>query len=368
MTTNCILLGMKVALVYDRVNKIGGAERVLVALHKIYPNAPLFTLVHNPETTPWAKVFKVIPTFFNQIPFLRTRHEWLAPFAPLAFETLNFNDFDLVISITSADAKSIITTPKTLHICYCLTPTRYFYVTPFPKLLSFALPYFKNFDLIASRRPDFYLAISTEVQTRIKKYYHQDSQVIYPPIEYNFFAKVKRKRSDYYLVVSRLVPYKKIDLVIEALKKLNKKAIIIGDGSLLEELKIQATGSQIRFLGQVSDVLLRQYYAGARAVIFPQLEDFGLVPLEAAACGTPTIAFCGGGAKETVLAGVTGIYFDSQTSKSLIAAIRKFENMEKKFHPTAIKNFAKKFNETLFRKQFSGKVKEIWDQYHHPTS
>jgi len=359
---------MKVALVYDRVNKIGGAERVLVALHKIYPDAPLFTLVYNPKTAPWAKVFKVIPTFFSKIPFLRTRHQWLAPFAPLAFETLNFNEFDLVISITSADAKSIITIPKTIHICYCLTPTRYFWVTPFPKPLRFILPYFKKVDLIASHRPDYYLAISAEVQTRIKKYYCRNSQVICPPIDYNFFAKTNRKRSDYYLVVSRLVPYKKIDLVIKTLRQLKRKAVVIGDGQEMAKLKGQATGLDIKFLGQISDKILRKYYSGARAVIFPQLEDFGLVPLEAAACGTPTIAFGGGGAKETVLDGITGILFDRQTSKSLTAAVHRFEKIENKFHSTIIKNHAKKFDESLFRKRFSDKVKEIWDQYHRPTS
>jgi glycosyltransferase involved in cell wall biosynthesis len=184
-------------------------------LHKIYPDAPLFTLVHNPKTAPWAKVFKVIPTFFNQIPFLKTRHEWLAPFASLAFETFDFNQYDLVISVTSSDAKSIITQPKTLHICYCLTPTRYFWSQPFPKLLNFLLPYFKKLDLLISHRPDFYLAISNEVQKRLKDFYNQPSQVIYPPIDYEFFAKTKRNKSDYYLVVSRLVPYKKIDLVIK---------------------------------------------------------------------------------------------------------------------------------------------------------
>lgn len=359
---------MKVALVYDRVNKIGGAERVLTVLHKIYPDAPLFTLVHNPKTAPWAKVFKVIPTFFNQIPFLRTRHEWLAPFASLAFETFDFNQYDLVISVTSSDAKSIITQPKTLHICYCLTPTRYFWTQPFPKLLSFILPYFKKVDLVTSNRPDSYLAISAEVQKRIKKYYQQNSEVIYPPIDYEFFTKTKRNKSDYYLVVSRLVPYKKIDLVIETLKKLNRKVFIIGDGVLMEDLKSFATGSQITFLGQVSDNLLRQYYAGAKAVIFPQLEDFGLVPLEAAACGVPTIAYRGGGALETVVDGITGIFFNEQTLNSLANAINRFEKIESSFDSKKIKQFAQKFDQALFQKLFSDKVKATWDQYHHPLS
>lgn len=348
---------MKVALVYDRVNKFGGAERFLEILLKIFPDSPLFTLVYSPQRAGWIKNRKVIPTFLNSFPFFRNNHEILSPIAPLAFETLDLKDFDLIISITSADAKSVLTSPSQKHVCICLTPTRYLWkgsknykVDWKMKLLpKFLFNYFRLVDEVTSTRPDYYIAISKEIKKRIKKYYQRDSLVIQPPVS-NFFFKRHKKfsKKDFYLVAGRLVPYKKVDLVVEAFKNTDKKLVVIGSGSQLSYLKSRAS-KNITFLGGVSDQKLIQYYSQAKALIFPGLEDFGLVPLEAQSQGTPVIAYGRGGAKETVIDGKTGIFFKHQTTKSLIKAIEKFEKTN--IDPGDCQLQAKKFSETIFEEK-----------------
>jgi len=353
------LTQMKVALVYDRVNKFGGAERLLLALHRVFPKAPLYTLVYDPPKAGWAKVFKVIPTFLNFLAPLRSRHELLAPIAPLAFETLNLDKFDLVISITSSDAKAVITKPRTTHVCYCLTPTRYFWSGKqeyFSDMKMKLLPnvikkYLRSVDLLTSSRPDAYIAISSEVKSRISDYYHRDSTVVRPPIEDKFFTKqvVIPSDRDFYLVVSRLVPYKRVDLVIEAFNKLKSRLVIIGSGSEMARLK-NIAGSNITFLGQVSDETLLDHYRRAKAVIFPQEEDFGLVPLEAQASGTPVIAYGKGGAKETIIPGKTGLFFQEQTEESLASCLEKFEKVKWNYQD-CVKQ-ASKFSFTRFKNEF----------------
>lgn len=362
---------MKVALVYDRVNKHGGAERVIKLLHEIYPNAPLYTLVYSSQNTSWAKDIKVIPTFLNKLSFLRTRHEILSPIAPLAFETFDFSEYDTVISITSSDAKSIITKPNTLHLCYCLTPTRYFWsgLGEYKKDLKlkiipkFLFKYFRLVDLLTSKRPDEYLSISKTVQKRVQKYYQRDSDIIYPAINDYFFVdkpQTKEKRT-FYLAVSRLVPYKKIDLVIKAFNQIGEPLIVIGTGSQEKSLRKNAC-SNITFLGKVSDQELKKYYQNAKVLIFPQEEDFGLVPLEAQASGTPVIAFAKGGAKETIINKKTGLFFPKQTISSLVKSIADFQTLDIDYND-CIKQ-AQEFNEKRFKKQFSGKVKTLYQKYH----
>ncbi len=360
---------MKVALVYDRVNKFGGAERLLLALHHLFPDAPLFTLVYEPKTSEWAKDIQVVPTFLNKISFLRTKHEWLPPVAPLAFETLDLFSFDIVISITSSDAKSVLTKPNQLHICYCLTPTRYFWSgeteykndKKFKLIPNFFKKYFRTVDLLISSRPDEYIAISNEVKNRIKKYYNRESSIVYPPIEEKFYSDspIPLTDRDNYLLVSRLVPYKKTSLAISAFNKLNKPLIIVGEGSELESLRRQAK-ENITFVGKIGDKQLIDYYRHAKAVIFPQDEDFGLVPLEAQACGTPVIAYGKGGALETVIHGKTGLFFNEQTEDSLMQAVLNFEKL--KIKPEDCIQNAKRFNYQSFSKQFVDKVNRLWDK------
>jgi len=361
---------MKVALVYDRVNKFGGAERLLLSLHRIFPSAPIFTLVHDPLTSDWAKSITVVPTFLNQIPFLRQWHEWLSPVAPLAFETLNLSSYDVVISITSGDAKSVITKPHQLHICYCLTPSRYFWSgggdyaddIKFKLIPSFLKEYFKYVDLVTSVRPDQYLSISNEVKNRVKIYYKRNSLVIHPPIEDKFYTKefISLDNRDYFLVVSRLVPYKKVDLAIVAFNKLKLPLVIVGTGTEMKKYHKLASPN-ITFVGSVDDRRLTQYYRHAKAVIFPQVEDFGLVPLEAQACGTPVIAYAKGGALETVVHQKTGYLFKEQTVESLVLAINEFQKIS--FSPKICQENANRFNYSLFSQKFSGEINHLWREH-----
>lgn len=364
---------MKVALVYDRVNKFGGAERVLLALHHLYPQAPIYTLVHNPDTARWSRGIKIIPSFFNKIKFFRTRHELLAPIGSYGFEDFNFNHYDVVISVTSADAKSIITRPKTLHICYCLTPTRYFWqgFSEYEKDLKMKLlpksikKNLRSTDYINAQRPDRYIAISREVKNRIKKHYHRPASIIYPAIEDKFYSKRTLKtfsQRKSYLLVSRLVPYKKADLVIRAFNKLGKPLVVVGTGSDKLRLKL-ISKSNIKFVGQVSDSKLISHYRQAKALIFPQHEDFGLVPLEAQASGTPVIAYAQGGALETVIDQKTGLFFKQQTINSLIDAVQRFEAGKHQIKPSFCLQQARKFSLSGFDKQFSDKVKELWKKH-----
>ncbi len=357
---------MKVCVVYDRVNKFGGAERFLQSILKVFPSAPIYTLVHEPKTSTWAAGHKVIPTFLNKIPFLRVRHEILAPIAPLAFETLDLSEYDLIISVTSSDGKAVITHPNQVHICYCLTPTRYLWslFSLYKKdiklkfLPRFVLNYFRFVDKVLSHRPDHYLAISNEVKRRIKKYYERSSTVIYPPVSEDFFVTkpVSKKGRGYFLVAGRLVPYKKTDLVIETFNKLNEKLIVVGTGSELKKLKKMA-GKNISFITNANDKKLKHYYSHAKALISPQLEDFGLIPLEAQSAGTPVISYKKGGALETVIDGKTGVFFNRQTPDSLLLAIKKFQKTKIDYQ-NCIKN-AKRFNQKQFSKNLKDYINKI---------
>lgn len=335
---------MKVALVYDRINKFGGAERVLLAINEIWPKAPLYTSVYNPDTAPWAKVFDVRPSFMQKIPFAKNYHEWFPWLTPLAFEQFDFSGYDVVISITSAEAKNVITSPKTLHICYCLTPTRYLWSGSnlYPKSFfrSLLSPNLRLTDQIAGYRPDKYIAISHNVAQRINKYYRRESEVIYPPVDTKKF-KLSKKSKDFFLLVSRKVPYKNIDLAVKIFKKLNKKLIVINSGNL-------------------TDFTLLRYYQDCRALIFPSVEDFGLVSLEAQSCGKPVIVNVKGGAKETIINNKTGLVFNSESE--LIDIINKFNNL--KFDPHICRQNALNFDKEIFK----NKLRAIVERSYHEKS
>lgn len=351
---------MKVALVYDRVNKWGGAERVLLALHELFPEAPLYTSVYNPDTAEWARVFpKIVPSFLQNFPFAKTRHDLYALLMPIAFESFDFSEYDIVISVTSEAAKGIITRPGTLHICYCLTPTRYLwsgYNNYFAslkrrRLSRLIVSYLRKWDRITGQRPDIIVAISRNVARRIKQYYGREAKVIYPPVEVSNVSKVpKVSKGSYYLIVSRLVPYKKVDLAVQAFNELCLPLVVAGTGSEEKRLRRMAK-SNIRFLGYVGDGELVKYYRGCRALIFPQEEDFGIVAVEAQAAGKPVIAYRGGGALETVIENKTGIFFDKQTPEALADAVKKFRS-EDFNQRDCIKN-AWKFNKKKFLKEFA---------------
>jgi glycosyltransferase involved in cell wall biosynthesis len=351
---------LRVALVYDRVNKVGGAERVLGVLGEIFPQAPLYTAFFDPKGAPWAKRFKVITSPATRFPLFGSFHElfpWLTPFA---FESLDFSDFDLVISVTSAEAKGIITRPGTFHLCYCLTPTRYlwsgyreYFRSKAIRLLARPLVNaLKRWDLIAAQRPDAYLAISGNVRKRIRQYYQRDSKVIYPPIDLDKWRPLGNAAKDkYFLIVSRLVAYKKIDIAIEAFNQLGLSLKVVGIGRQMGGLRKMAKDN-IEFLGQLTDKELLGYYQRSLAVIYPQEEDFGLVPLEAQACGTPVIAYRGGGALESVIEGKTGLFFSPQNANALVDAVKKFEALRLKIKTEDSHQNAQKFSKEIFKKNF----------------
>jgi len=361
---------VKVALVYDRVNKWGGAERVLLALHEMFPGAPLYTSVYGPRRAPWAKVFpKIYTSFIQKIPFAKNSHELLGWLMPLAFESFNFDQYDLVISVTSEAAKGVITKPQTKHLCYCLTPTRYLwsgYEEYFPNpimrwLTQPIVKYLRNWDRVAAQRPDVMVAVSTAIKERIKKYYGRESKVIFPPggsprknslLRVSPQAKTSRSflleaNRPYYLVVARLVPYKKVDLAVRAFNKLGLPLVVIGTGSEQFKLKLKSK-KNIKFVGQVSDEELARYYRGAKALIMPQEEDFGLVAVEAQGFGVPVIAYQKGGAKDTVIDGKTGLFFDQQNPESLSRVIRGFDKHH--FNEEELILHAGKFSKANFKK------------------
>jgi len=363
---------LRVALVYDRVNKWGGAERILLALHQFFPKADLFTSVYNPKTASWAKVFpNVYTSFLQKIPFAKSFHQGLPWLMPLAFESFNFDNYDLVISLTSEAAKGIITKPKTKHLCYLLTPTRYlwshyddYFKNGVLRFLSRPIvSYLRYWDKIAAFRPDKIVSISQEVRKRVKKYYGLESEVIYPPI---YFGDTNFKNplhldlgfnpQDYYLVVSRLEPYKKVDLAVEAFNQLGNNLVVIGTGSQMFFLKRKA-GLNVKFLGKVSDGALAFYYQNAKALIMPQYEDLGLVSLEAQSHFLPVIAYRKGGACETVLEEKTGVFFDKQEVFSLVDAINRFAKM--KFNRDDFKSNLQRFSFDRFRELFLNEVLEL---------
>ncbi len=361
---------MRVALVYDRVNKWGGAERVLLALHELFPNAPLYTSVYNPGTAPWARVFDVRTSFLQNFPYAPSTHELYALLMPLAFESLNFDNYDVVISVTSEAAKGIITKPGTFHLCYCLTPTRYlwsgygaYFKEPITKFFTKPIvSYLRKWDKIAAHRPDVMVAISETVKERIKRYYGREVEVIYPPVGLDFRRKTldvrdknlntklqNLKSNNYFLIVSRLVPYKRVDLAIEAFNQLKLPLIIIGTGREEGKLKSMA-GPTITFVGHLTDEELARYYEKATALIFPQEEDFGIVTVEAQRMGTPVIAYKSGGATETVIEGETGEFFEEQNADALARVIQSFNKA--KYKPEILKKHAQKFSRERFKKEF----------------
>ncbi|KKU64935.1 MAG: Glycosyl transferase, group 1 [Candidatus Amesbacteria bacterium GW2011_GWA1_47_16] len=363
----------RIALVYDRVNKWGGAEQVLLALHELFPKAPLFTSVYHPAKAAWAQVFpEVITSFLQKFPFAKSHHEIYPWLTPLAFETLELNNFDAVISVTSADAKGIITRPDTFHLCYCLTPTRYLWshYDFHKKLLNpvnrwFSQPvfeYMKYWDLIASRRPDEYISISKTVQNRVKRYYGLDSQVIYPPVDIDVFSTPAPPPSikDFFLYVSRLVAYKRPDVVINVFNEINLPLVVIGTGSLEKKLR-RIARPHITILGNVSREVLVSHYQHSRALIFFHEEDFGIVPVEAQAAGTPVIALNKGGASETVIHGKTGILIEDNSPASLRHALAGFS--KESFSSSFIQSHADRFSKERFKSEFVKLFTLRWKKY-----
>lgn len=355
---------MRVAIVHDDLVQWGGAERVLLGLSEIYPDAPIYTSVYDGDNESLSRLFgskKIVTSFLQKIPGWKNLYKVLLPFYPLAFEQFDFAKFDLVISHTTRFAKSIITKPQTLHICYCHTPPRFLWHFSGEKdygLGEIILSKLRIYDQIVATRVDYFLAGSENARQRIRKVYRKDSKVIYPFIDLERFKDVESFDGGYFLVVGRFNQYKKFDLAISACLKLGLPLKVVGNGFEPGALvKVNDRQHLVNFLGSLNDGALVSVLAGCKALIVPGIEDFGLVSLEVQALGKPVIAFAEGGVLETVIEGKTGIFFFKQTEDKLISALQSLKKV--KINPEDCKKNAAKFSKENFIKNFSAEIASL---------
>ena len=364
---------MRVAIVHDYLTQYGGAERVLEAVHEIWPDAPVFTILYNQKRLPeYFKTWNIIPTFVQRLPFISTQYEKYFALFPLAIEQIELQDFDIVLSISSAWAKGVITTPDVLHISYFLNPMRFAWDEYYSRVnrtkrivlrmeLRFLMNYIRLWDVVSTQRIDHIITISETIKRRVLKYYGRDSAIIYPPCDTEFFVPNPNFRvQDYFLVVSRLKYYKRIDIAIQVFNQLGLPLLIIGEGESRGELEKQARPN-VQFLGALPDTEIRSHYQRAQALILPGIEDFGIVPVEAQACGTPVIAFRGGGAIETVVEGKTGYLFYPQTKEALIETIKKFDRSQ--FKSEVLRKHSVKFSKEKFKQELKSLVLQKYKVY-----
>lgn len=351
---------MKIALAHDWLNQMGGAENVLEILVEMFPKSPVFTTIYAPELMPDSyKAWKIVTSWLNHAPGIHRHHQPYLPLYPAAVRSLDVSEFDAILSNKSGFIHGLNTSPTQKHLCYCLAPTRYVWdyqsyaqresmgrVTD--ALLSPMIAALRRWDYAAAQRVDYFCAISTDIQQRIKKYYNRDSIVIHPPIDTDRFQPIAHPTEDYYFIISRLIPYKRIDLAVKAFNKMGKRLIIAGDGRDRAALEALAAPN-IEFTGRLPWADVTQLMANCKAFIFPGYEDFGITPLEAQSAGRPVIAFGAGGALDTVIDGETGIYFHKQTEDALIEAVNRFEGMT--FDPEYIRSHAEKFGIKRFQRQ-----------------
>ncbi|GBE16807.1 GDP-mannose-dependent alpha-(1-6)-phosphatidylinositol monomannoside mannosyltransferase [bacterium BMS3Abin15] len=370
---------LRIALVHDFLTQYGGAEKVLEVLCEMFPEAPIYTLLHDQERMKGKFKDKEIHTsFLQKFPkFMRKRHGLLLPFIPTAPETFDLREFNLVISSSGAWSKGIVTKLNTIHIAYLHSPMRYvwdyneryireiqsskfkvqskleiFFIRPI-------LNYIRIWDRQAADRPDYLIANSKYTQERIRKYYRRESKIIYPPATPSLRSDVARRagppainaqNDKYFLIVSRLIPYKKVDLAIEAFNKLELPLVVIGEGRQEKYLR-KIAGENVKVLGWQNDDKISRYYAGARAFIFPAEDDFGITMVEAMSYGVPIVAYKKGGAMEVVQEGVTGEFFGAQTPEVLADGVRKFIKNEEKYDKEVIRQRAEKFSKEKFKNE-----------------
>ncbi|QVL57853.1 MAG: glycosyltransferase family 4 protein [Simkaniaceae bacterium] len=365
---------MQVALVHDWLTTIGGAEKVLESLAGTFPS-DLFTLVKDPKNligTPFESM-KIKTSFIQKLPKAKKKYRSYLPLFPLAIEQFDLSSYDLVISSSHSTAKGVLTHADQMHICYCHTPMRYawdLYQQYLREsnlksglkgvLAKFFLHYLRMWDAQSSGRVNAYVANSRYVARRIKKLYNQEASVIHPPVNLDYF-ELEENKENFYLTASRMVPYKKIDLIVEAFSLMpDKKLVVIGDGPEMEKIKKKAK-INVEILGFQDDETLRSYLQKAKGFVFAALEDFGILPVEAQGCGTPVIAFGKGGALETVIENQTGLFFPEQTVVSLIDSIKTFEG--KTFDPKVIRSHAETFREEVFKEKFQAFVRDKYEEF-----
>ncbi len=362
---------MRLALIHDWMNQFGGAEVVLEQLVALFPAAPVYTSIYDPRAMPDAwRGWDIRSSWMNRLPLVQKHHQPFLPLYPLAFEGLDLSHYDVVISNKSGFCHGIITSPETLHICYCLTPTRYAWRyhdyarreglgrvsrIVLPPLLS----YLRQWDRLAADRVDRFIAISSEIQRRIAKYYRRESEIVYPPVNTQRFAP-SDGYDDYFLTVGRLVPYKRIDLAVRACTALGLPLKVGGSGRDLARLRSIA-GPTVEFLGRVPDSDLPALMARCKAFLFPGEEDFGITPVEAMAAGRPVIAYAGGGALDTVIEGRTGAMFGEQSVEALVEALRRFDPHA--YDPAAIRRHAEQFDTAVFGQKIRDYVAQAYEEH-----
>ncbi len=361
---------MKVALVHDFLVRLGGAERVLKVLSDLYPEAPIFTLFYDENRV--GEIFpkeKVRTSFLQDYPgFIKKRYRFLTHLFPRAIESFDLEEFDLVISSSTALSHGIITPIDTVHICYCHSPMRYAWdwaneyrednkINGLKALLYAPLiKYLRQWDMIAADRPAAYISNSRNVQKRLKKYYKTDSKIVYPPVFTERF-RAKSEHENYFLIVSTLTPYKKIDLAVQLFNKIGRRLVIIGDGPQRKYLESIAADN-IDFLGFKDDETVKEYMQNCRAFIFPGEEDFGITPVEAMACGKPVLAYGKGGCTETVVSGKTGEFFFQATVEDMEDGLARLLYNEKFYRPHTIRRHATQFSQEIFEKKIKQVVRE----------
>ncbi len=356
---------MRIAIIHEWLVTYAGSEKVLRAMLSVFPEADVFCLVDTlpSPTRDWLNGRRLKTSFLQRMPGVRRYYRYLLPFMPVAIEQFDLSAYDIVISNSHAVAKGVLTAGDQLHICYCYTPMRYAWELQHQYLAEahleaglksllarWMLHRSRLWDLRTSNSVDHFVACSHYIARRIQKAYRRDAVVIYPNVAVEDFA-LSEDKSDYYVTCSRIVPYKKINLIVEAFTKMpDRKLIVIGDGPQFNDLFALA-GPNVTLLGSQPHEVLLRYLQHAKAFVFAAEEDFGIAPIEAQACGTPVLAFGKGGATETVIDGVTGYHFYEQTAESICKVVQRFEQNSEKFQPSAIREHACTFSEARFKNQ-----------------
>lgn len=362
---------MNVAIVHEFFCNLGGSDKVAAALHQLFPRAPVYTMLvsNRNRDAELLRGMELRPSFIHLLPMARRWHEPYLPLFPLAVESFDLTGYDLVLSSSHLCAKGVIPAPEALHLCYCHTPARYLWdlyylyaqrLKPlFRPFTAFVMHRLRIWDVSTSARVDHFIANSRFVARRIERYYKRSAEVIYPPVETHFFTPGE-SQEHYYLVVSRLTAYKRIDLAITAFNQLGSRLLVIGDGPERRRLRAQA-GPNIHFLGALPREEVRGYMQKCQALIFPGKEDFGITPLEVQATGRPVVAYGAGGALESVVDGATGVFFEVQTSESLCEAVTRLSTIT--FDCDVIREHAVQFDRAVFCHKMLEFVEEKWTQH-----
>ncbi len=351
---------MKIAIVHDWLNQIGGAENVLEVLVSMFPQAPVFTTIYAPALMPPEyRTWDIRTSWLNRAPGIHRHHQPYLPLYPAAVQSLDLRGYDVILSNKSGFIHGVKTTSQQTHLCYCLAPTRY--VWNYQRyaqrehlgkavnlVLAPIVAALQRWDYRAAQRVNHFCAISTDIQKRIKKYYHRASNIIAPPVNTERFKPVAHPTETYYFILSRLIPYKRIALAVRAFSQMGKRLIIAGEGRDRKTLEAMA-GPTVTFTGRLPWDEVAQLMANCKAFVFPGYEDFGITPVEAQAAGRPVIAFGAGGALDTVLEGETGVFFHEQTVESLIEAVQRLEASH--FDSHHVRQHAERFGVERFKQE-----------------